>query len=150
MPVLGISIAPTAHKGRPRLSGVLLSGDAASPVVETWFEVVAPDAVETEQIVDLAAGLNSKVSGLTFSAAIVRVAGRSGVPNRRASPVFRGQLEGAAIYVLRSQLSEPVLMRDGGEIATRLEVDSRDAATALGKALVPKAAEAAAAALSAL
>lgn len=147
MRVLGISVDPAG--GKPRIVGAVVSGTAASPSLETEFELRAADTDPTEQVVDLGRLLLAKLPGLAFDKAVVRTAGARPVPTRNKAQFSRAHAEGAAMYVVREHLGKPVECGDPRSFAKTLAMD-KDALVATAKRLSARKHEAVIAALSGL
>ncbi len=118
MQTLGIAIDPGS--GKPKLFGVVISGTAQAPVVQSEFEFRARDEAPGEQATALARLLQGKLPGLDFEAAGIRVAGASPVANRRRAAFSRAHAEGAALFVLREHLGRAVVQGDPKSFAKAL------------------------------
>jgi hypothetical protein len=134
MQTLGIAIDPGS--GKPKLFGVVLSGTAQAPMIQSEFEFRAQDEAPGEQATALARLLQGKLPGLTFEAAGIRVAGAQPVASRRKAPFSRAHAEGAVLFVLREHLGQAVIQGDPKSFAAALG-ETKDAfvgrATALSK-----------------
>lgn len=124
MQVLGISIEPGG--GMPRLFGAIVSGTIENPVLDFDFDLRAPDSDPAEQAVDLARLLLAKLPGLTFSAAVVRIAGARPVASRQRAQFSRAHAEGAVIYVLREHLGAPIAVGDPRSFAKSIGQKKED------------------------
>ena len=149
MSVLGICVAPSGYKGRPVVSAVLLDGTRASPVVLTAFDLRTAEVAAPEQIAALAKALASKATGLTFDAAVIRIADAPPTANRRAAATLRQHIEGALVFVLRQQLDRSVILRTGRDFGIATST-SKAAVETQGKQVDGQRPQAAAAALSEL
>ena len=112
-------------------------------------ELKTPELSIIDQISDLSRKFSSLLSGLSPEAVVIRVADVPPKPSRKAAPRHRLLIEGALAYVCAEQQVRELSLRNGKEVGETLGM-TKDAAMNEGKALDPKRAEAAAAALSGL
>lgn len=146
MQTLGIAIDPGS--GKPKLFGVVLSGTAQAPVVQSEFEFRAQHGAPSEQATALARLLQGKLPGLAFEAAGIRVAGAPPVASRRRAAFSRAHAEGAALFVLREHLGRAVTQGDPKSFAAALG-ETKDAFVERATALSKSKADAAMAAIAA-
>lgn len=107
MSVLGVVVTPSGKQ--PRVYGVILGGSLAEPTYVDRFELRTSSTEPSEQAVDLARHLSSKVASLTLDGAGIRIAGTPPVPRRSKASFVRAHCEGAMLFVLREALGVPVV-----------------------------------------
>lgn len=110
MDTLGVVVAPNGKQ--PRVHAVLLRGSLVAPTYVSGFELRTSSAEPSEQAVDLARQLSSKISHLDLDGAGIRIAGTTPVPRRNRAAFVRAHCEGAVLYVLREALGVPVVTLD--------------------------------------
>lgn len=147
MPVLGITISPSA--GRPRLSGVVLKGSREAPEFVSDFEIQASVGEPSEQAVDLARLLLAKLPGIEFQASAIRVAAPAPVARRSKALFSRAHAEGAVLFVLREHSQAPVKTGDPQSFARECGM-KKDDLTALASSMSARKQDAALAALAML
>lgn len=106
MSILGVVVTPSGKQ--PRVYGVILDGSLAEPTYVDRFELRTSSTEPSEQAVDLARHLSSKLASLTLDGAGIRVAGTPPVARRSKASFVRAHCEGAMLFVLREALGVPV------------------------------------------
>lgn len=148
MTVIGICVSPSSRPGRTSASVVVAKGTVDAPLLEDAFEVRTSAAEDGEKIVDIARAVSSKLSGVAFTAVVLRTAdffrGRGSAGSSLGS-----QCEGAVALALRDRIEQPVQLRRGVDIGIALSITKAEA-EARGGRLAPRHPKAGSAALSAL
>lgn len=110
MPVIGTVVAPNGKQ--PRVHAVILQGTLAEPTYIGKFELRTSSTEPSEQAVDLARALSSKINQYQLEGAGIRIAGTTPVARRSKASFVRAHCEGALLFVLREALSVPVVTMD--------------------------------------
>lgn len=110
MNVIGIVVAPNGKQ--PRVHAVIMAGTLAEPRYVDKFELRTSSTEPSEQAVDLALSLSSKIASLDLGGACIRIAGTPPVARRNKASFVRAHCEGAILFVLRDALGMPVATID--------------------------------------
>lgn len=106
MSVIGVVVVPNGKQ--PRVQAVILEGTLAAPVYVDSFELRTSSAEPSEQAVDLALALASRLAALGPTRAGIRIAGTPPVARRNKAAFSRAHCEGALLYVLREETGAAV------------------------------------------
>jgi hypothetical protein len=142
---MGIAVQMTT-KGRPTARVVVLDGDWATPSTVEAFELTSTDDDKPLQLAALAAGLRSRVKGLTPDRIVIRRADLQ-VASKKEGPRVRLLAEGALAASAREEVDE-VLLLTGKDLAAKSPAASKADMDTHAKSVLPGTpVEAAAAAL---
>jgi hypothetical protein len=110
MSVIGVVVVPNGRQ--PRVQAVILEGTLAAPEFVDAFELRTSSTEPSEQAVDLALSLGSRLTSFEVEAAGIRVAGTTPVPRRSKAAFSRAHCEGALLLVLREAIGAAVATVD--------------------------------------
>ncbi|MEE6280894.1 hypothetical protein [Georgenia sp. MJ170] len=110
MSVIGVVVVPNGKQ--PRVHAVILGGTLDEPRYVDKFELRTSSTEPSEQTVDLALSLSSRLSSLTLAGAGIRIAGTPPVARRNRAVFSRAHCEGAMLFVLREALGVAVATID--------------------------------------
>lgn len=106
MSVIGLVVVPNANQ--PRVHAAILDGTLAEPTYVDRFEIRTASREPSEQAVDLAQSLSSRLASISLEGAGIRIAGTTPVARRNKAAFSRAHCEGALLYVLREALGVPI------------------------------------------
>lgn len=110
MTAIGVVVAPNGKQ--PRVHAVILGGTLAEPTYIDKFELRTSSTEPSEQAVDLARAMSSKITSFKLERAGIRIAGITPVARRNKAAFVRAHCEGAMLFVLREALGVPVVTMD--------------------------------------